>query len=179
MDKASEILWEKGCIWRVVTLIFVTVGTHNQQFNRLLIEVDKIIGEGKIKNVVAQIGHSTYVPKNYKWFKFLDFEEMIKLQRRSDMIITHAGVGSIMTALDIGKPIIVVPRLPKYNEHVDNHQLFTARELEKDDRVMAVYDIKNLGKAIEKAKKFKTNPGLKKSKILTIIADYLSGIEKN
>ena len=160
-------------------MIFVTVGTHNQQFNRLLIEIDRLVEKGKIKNVIAQIGYSTYAPKNYKWFRFLNFEGMVKLQKRADIIITHAGVGSIMTALDIDKPTIVVPRLSKYKEHVDNHQLFTTKELEKTDKVIAVYDINNLSKAIEKAKMFNAKVGSKKSKVLEIIDNYLSETEKS
>lgn len=177
MERASEILWGKGCIRRSVALIFVTVGTHNQQFNRLLTEVDKLVENGKIKNVVAQIGHSTYIPKNYKWFRFLDFEKMIKLQKASDLIITHGGVGSIMTALDIGKPTIVVPRLPAYNEHVDKHQLLMTKELEGQGRIIAVYEIKTLGKAIERTKNFKPKQTAAKSKILNIIERYLSSLQ--
>ena len=155
----------------------MTVGTHNQQFDRLLIEVDTLVERGKIKNVVAQIGHSNYIPKNYKWFKFLDFEKMIKFQKKSDLIITHAGVGSIMTALELNKPTIVVPRLPKYSEHVDSHQLLTTKELERQGRIIAVYEIKNLGKAIEKTKNFKPKQKPVKSKILKIVEKYLSSLQ--
>jgi len=173
MEEVIEVLWQKGDLWRFLIMIFVTLGTHKQQFNRLLMEVDKLVERGKIKNVIAQIGYSTYIPKNYKWFKFLDFEKMLKVQKKAELIVTHAGVGSIMTALDIRKPIIVVPRVPKYNEHVDDHQTFTAKELENQGRVIAVYDIKNLGKAIERAKKFKPKIIKQKSRILDIVGDAI------
>lgn len=157
-------------------MIFVTVGTHNQQFNRLLIEIDKLAGNGKIKNVIAQIGHSDYTPKNYKWFRFLDFDKMLELQRKSDIIISHGGVGSIATALFLKKPVIVVPREPKYNEHVDDHQFFTTKKLEKQGRIIAVYELKNLGKAIENARSFRPKQGSEKSEIPKIISKYLSSI---
>ena len=157
-------------------MIFVTVGTHNQQFNRLLIEVDKLVETGEVKNVIAQIGHSDYIPKNYKWFRFLDFEKMLVLQRKSDIIISHGGVGSIATALFLNKSIIVVPRLPKYNEHVDEHQFFTTKKLESQGRIIAVYKLKNLGKAIESARNFKPEQPSGKSEILKIISRYLSSL---
>lgn len=158
-------------------MIFVTVGTHNQQFNRLLVEVDRLVETGKIKDVIAQIGHSDYIPKNYKWFKFLDFGKMIGLQKKADLIITHAGVGSIMTALDLNKPTIVVPRLSKYGEHVDEHQLITAKKIEELGKIIAVYEMKNLGMAIERAKNSKYKKKAVKSKILEIVSDYLSSLE--
>ena len=157
-------------------MIFVTIGTHNQQFNRLLIEVDRLVEMGKIKNVIAQIGHSDYVPKHYKWFKFLDFDKMLELQKESDLIISHGGVGSITTALFLNKKIIVVPRLKKYNEHVDEHQFFTTKKLEEQGRIIAVYEVKDLGKALGRAKNFKPRKSSSKSRILEIVSNYLSSL---
>ena len=155
-------------------MIFVTVGTHNQQFNRLIKEIDRLVGIGKIRNVIAQIGHSDYTPKNYKWFRFLGFDKMLEVQKKSDLIISHGGVGSIMTGLFLNKVIIVVPRLPKYNEHVDEHQFFTTRELERQGKIIAVYEVKNLSKAIERAKTFKPKRVSSRSLIPKIIKGYLS-----
>jgi len=160
-------------------LIFVTVGTHDRQFDRLLKELDILVERGKIKNVVAQIGHSNYIPKNYKWFRFLEFEKMFKLQRKSDFIISHGGVGSIMNALQLNKPIVVVPRLPEYKEHLDHHQVFTTKELEKRGRIIAVYDLKNLAKALEKARGFKPKQKGSDSRIPEIVENYLSKLEAN
>ena len=155
-------------------MIFVTVGTHNQQFNRLLIEIDRLVEAGKIKNVIAQIGNSDYTPKNYKWFRFLDFDKMLELQKKSDLIISHGGVGSITTGLVLNKRVIVVPRMKKYKEHIDEHQVFTTKKLEEQGRIIAVYNENNLDEAIQRAKNFKPKTVPSKSRILKILSGYLS-----
>lgn len=164
-------------------MILVTVGTHNKSFNRLLKSLDKIV-ETRIKErVIAQIGHSTYIPRNYKSFNFTSSEKMIELTKEADIVITHAGAGAIITALKFNKPTIVVPRQKRFNEHTDDHQLQLTKELEKQKKVIAVYNIKNLEKAIQEAKKIKRkiiNKKLKKeSEIFQIIREYLQDLEKN
>lgn len=147
-------------------MIFLSVGNHTQQFNRLLKEMDRLVGEARIKDVVAVIGHSTYTPKNYKWQKFVDYEKYTELEKKAKVIVTHAGIGSIMSALELGKPIVIVPRQAKYNEHVDDHQVYTAKELEKQRKIIAVYDIKDLESAIKKAESFKPKKGSGSSTVL-------------
>ena len=105
-------------------MIFITVGTQKFQFNRLLIMIDDLIKEEVIDDtVMAQAGYSAYSPKNYYSFKFKSENEINTLMEKADIVITHSGIGSITTALKLQKKVIVVPRLKKYKEHVDNHQL--------------------------------------------------------
>jgi len=92
--------------------------------------------------------------------------------KNSDLVISHAGAGSIMTTLVNNKPLILVPRLKKYGEVVDDHQLELAREMEKQGRAIVAYDTNDLGKKIEEAKKIKIKK-LTKSKIPQIIEDFL------
>jgi UDP-N-acetylglucosamine transferase subunit ALG13 len=135
-------------------VIFVTVGTHTQSFNRLLEEVDRLVGEGAIREkVVGQVGNSTYEPMNFKWFRFTSFDELDRLYGGADAIITHGGAGSILNGLDRGKPVIAVPRMKKYDEHVNDHQIDLVRFLEKKRKIIAVYDVHDLKKAIEASKK--------------------------
>lgn len=155
-------------------MIFVSVGTHTQQFDRLLKEVDRLVGSKKIKDVIAVIGNSTYEPKNYKWYRFVDYENYTKLEKRASIVVVHAGIGSIMSALDLGKPVVVVPRQSKFNEHVDDHQVSTARELEKQGKVIAVHDVKDLYSAIKKARNFKP----RKSNTSTIVAIVKSKLDE-
>jgi len=137
-------------------MIFVTVGTHTQSFNRLLEETDRLVGNKEIKEkVVAQIGHSSYEPKNIKWFRFTTFEELGRLYKKARIILTHGGAGSILNGLSNNKAVIAVPRLKKYGEHVNDHQLDLVKKLEKKKKIIAVYDVKDLRKAILKAKKAK------------------------
>ena len=135
-------------------MIFVTVGTHTQSFNRLLEEVDRLVGDGEIREkVVGQIGNSSYEPKNFRWFRFTSFEELEKLYAGADVMIAHGGAGSILNGLDHGKPVIAVPRLKKFDEHVNDHQMDLVKFLERKRKIIAVYDIRDLRKAITAAKK--------------------------
>jgi UDP-N-acetylglucosamine transferase subunit ALG13 len=157
-------------------MIFVTVGTDNHQFNRLLEEIDNLIKEGKIKEeVIAQVGYSTYEPKYYKYFRFAPFKKILELNRKARIVISHAGAGSIITALEHNKPLILVPRMKKFGEHTDNHQIQIAKEFRKRGKAIVVFDIKYLGAAIQKIarKKYKKTKR-KQSKVTKIISDYIS-----
>lgn len=159
-------------------MIFVTVGTHNQGFERLIKTIDELVGQRKLnEQVIIQTGNTDYVPKNCKWFKFTILQNFIKICKKSNIIITHSGVGSIIIPLQLKKPIIVVPRLKKFNEHIDDHQLQIAKELDKQKKVIAVYDVNELLNAIKKARNFIPSKTVKKNKILNIIKKFLLGIE--
>ena len=113
-------------------MIFVTLGSQNFQFNRLLIEIDRLVEEGKItEEVFAQIGYSDYKPKNYCYKEFLDRDEFADIMSKCDKVITHGGTGAIIGAVKKGKKVIAVPRLAKFGEHVDDHQLKIVEQFEK------------------------------------------------
>lgn len=124
-------------------LIFVTVGTHEQQFNRLISKIDNFAKNSNM-DAFAQIGYSSYVPKYIKFAHMIGYEQMEKYESNSDIIITHGGPGSIFGAINKGKVPIVVPRNPKFNEHVDEHQIKFAERLEAANKIIAVYDINDL-----------------------------------
>lgn len=154
---------------------FVTVGTLPNDFSRLLSKVDELVEQGIIAGkVFAQIGHSKYIPKNYDYVDFLDiygFENKIK---GNSIVITHGGVGSIMTALKFGKKVIVVPRYKRFGEIEDAHQLDISQELERQSKIVAVYDIKDMDKAVEKAKKMNSIIDMgKTSHIKKILKEWL------
>jgi UDP-N-acetylglucosamine transferase subunit ALG13 len=135
-------------------MIFITVGTHTQQFDRLIMAMDELAGSGKVKDrMVAQIGNCTYEPKNIKWFRFTTFDELNRLYKSADVFVTHGGAGSILNGLDNGKPVIAVPRLKKYDEHVNDHQLDLVKFLARKGKLIAVYDTKDLAKAIASARR--------------------------
>lgn len=113
-------------------MIFVTVGTHEQPFNRLIKKVDQLVGEGSIdEDVFMQTGYSDYKPKNCEWLSFLSYQDMNGYMDKADIVISHGGPATFMQALSLGKKTIVVPRLEKYHEHVNNHQLIFARSVKK------------------------------------------------
>lgn len=128
-------------------MIFVTVGTHEQPFNRLIKEVDRLVETGIIKDeVFIQTGYSTYEPKFCKWSSLISFDKMNELMQTSDIIITHGGPATFMSAIANSKKPIVVPRQEKYDEHVNDHQVDFAHQVkEKYDSIEVVTEISELG----------------------------------
>lgn len=131
-------------------MIFVTVGTHEQQFNRLIEYVDNLKKDGIIKEeVIMQIGFSTYEPKYCKWSKLIAYKEMIKNVEEARIVITHGGPASFMMPLQIGKTPIVVPRQYKYEEHVNDHQVEFSKAVEKKMKnIITIIDIDELKECI-------------------------------
>ena len=129
-------------------MIFVTVGSQKFQFNRLLIAIDELVEKGKIEEVFAQIGYSDYEPKNYKFEKFIDRDKFSEMQDKSNIVITHAGTGAIVGALKKGKKVIAVPRLSRYGEHVDDHQLQIIEQFKMLNLIYSVNNCDELEKAL-------------------------------
>ena len=139
-------------------MIFVTVGSQKFQFNRLLIEIDKLIENKSIKEkVLAQIGVSEYIPKNYEYTDFTTQDEFSEKIDEANLIITHGGTGVIVNALKKGKKVIAIPRLSKYGEHVDDHQIQLIKEFEEMNFIEPVYEIDELSNAIQEIKEKKYN----------------------
>ena len=110
-------------------MTFVTLGTQDFPFNRLLELVDRLVEEGVLQGeVFAQVGHSTYIPRNYSHVDFLNPADYSRRIGEADLIIAHAGVGTIMSCLSSRKKLIVVPRAKAHGEHVDDHQFEIAEE---------------------------------------------------
>ncbi|WP_125771766.1 PssE/Cps14G family polysaccharide biosynthesis glycosyltransferase [Companilactobacillus furfuricola] len=133
-------------------MIFVTVGTHEQPFNRLIQKIDEMVKNKIIQEeVFVQIGYSTYEPKNYKWSKLLSPEEMDYYMKEADTVICHGGPATFMKALSLGKKTIVVPRQKKYDEHVNDHQLvFAERVKDKGYSIIPIKNIEDLEDALSK-----------------------------
>lgn len=126
-------------------MIFVTVGTHEQPFDRLIKEVDRLIHSGIIKEeVFVQRGIGSIVPRNCQSAEVIPHDDMMEKVAEARVVITHGGPGSIMLPLSMGKVPIVVPRQAKFNEHVDNHQIDFTRHLERGEKIIAVYEIETL-----------------------------------
>lgn len=156
-------------------MIFVCTGTQVYQFNRLLKELDNLVVSGKVKDeIFAQIGASDYKPQHYAFKEFLSSDEFKEYQDKASLIISHGGTGALIGASKKGKNIIAVPRLGKFREHTDDHQLQVVNVLEKEGYVRAVYDIEKLGTVIEQAE---SEPIKKKYKreswVLSIIEDFI------
>ena len=150
--------------------IFVTLGTQKFQFNRLLIELDKL--DMNRYDINAQIGYSTYVPKFYSYTDFFSREQFVENVKNADLIITHAGTGAIITSLKSGKPVIAVARLKKYNEHVDNHQLELLDLFTEKNYIKGLVEINDLDNVI------KDTMSSKFDKFVSNTDNFISGLIK-
>lgn len=104
------------------------------------------------EDVFAQIGYSDYVPQNYRYNNFLDREEFSMEMGKADIVITHGGTGAIIGAVKKGKKVIAVPRLAKYGEHVDDHQLQLIKQFDDLNLICPCRDTDELAEAIETVK---------------------------
>ena len=124
-------------------MIFVTLGTQAFPFDRLLRGL-----EGVGEELVVQGGPSTFRPQGAAWFDYLEYPELLEHIRRARVIVSHAGVGSVITVVAEGKRPVVVPRLQRHGEAVDDHQLPLARRLATAGLVSLVEDPEQLAAAL-------------------------------
>ena len=137
-------------------MILVTLGTQDKSFERLLKALDKAVAKGKIKEkIIVQAGCTEYKSKNMEIFDLTSPEELDKLVKKCSLLITHGGVGSILTGIKYNKPIIAAARLSEYREHTNNHQKQIIKEFVKSGYILELEDFDNLDKLIKQAKKFK------------------------
>ena len=131
-------------------MIFVTVGTHEQPFKRLVKAVDELKRDGVItEDVIMQTGFSTYEPKYCQWSKLIPYQQMIKNVEDARIVITHGGPASFIMPLQIGKTPIVVPRQHRFDEHVNDHQVsFSKAVADRMGTIIVVENIDELGKTI-------------------------------
>lgn len=131
-------------------MIFVTVGTHEQQFNRLIKKIDELKEQGAIQEpVFIQSGYSTYEPECCQWEKLLPYKEMEEKIQTAHIVITHGGPSSFISVLQAGKIPVVVPRKAEFGEHVNDHQVdFTKKVYERQKNIILVEDVEKLEEII-------------------------------
>jgi len=136
-------------------MIFVTLGTQDKGFPRLLEAIDREIENGTIKEkVVVQAGLTKYESPNMEIFDLIPADEFDHYIEESDLIITHGGAGSILSAIKKGKKVIAAARLAKYKEHTNDHQKQIVKEFASQGYILELRDFYKLGKLIEKSKSF-------------------------
>ena len=157
-------------------MIFVTVGMHTKGFDRLLKRMDEIAATSG-EEVVMQIGQTSFRPQNAKWFDFTDETGIKEWCGKARVVVTHPAM-SILDAQEQGKPVIVVPRLKKYNEVINDHQLSFARELEKQGKVIAVYDIDSHEEVLRRTDLSLTSLAKDKS-LMTALKKYVARFDRS
>jgi len=154
-------------------LILVTLGTQKFQMDRLIRAVDKL-AKNTSEEVFVQSGNSTYAPEHCLSKDFVDAQEFQKMIEECSVLITHSGVGTIMRGIHAGKPVIVVPRLAKYNEHVDDHQVQIAEAFAIKNCVLYCEDLTKLEDMVQTARTYSFSPyTAPKSNVEDIILEFL------
>jgi UDP-N-acetylglucosamine transferase subunit ALG13 len=126
-------------------MILVTVGTHEQPFDRLVKAAAELPGD---EHLVVQYGTSTLTHGRGEWVDFMSFDELAECARRARVVVSHAGVGSIVLARRYGHRPIIMPRRPHFHEHVDEHQMSLTRRLGAAGLVTVVEDAQQLAAAV-------------------------------
>ena len=130
-------------------MIFVTVGSQKFPFDRLLSRVDQMAGEGAAaEEVFMQTGCSGYSPRHCRYWPFCHQEQFAALMEQCAVLITHGGAGTMIDAIRRGKKIIAVPRLARYGEHVDDHQMELTQRFHEMGLVCACPDTARLPEAL-------------------------------
>ena len=127
------------------------LGTQNNSFHRLLEEVEKNINEGTInEEVIVQAGYTKFKSHKMRIIDLISKEQLEQFQEEASLIITHGGVGSIITSIKKGKKVIAVPRMHEYGEHVNNHQVQIVKNFDEQGYIIGIERVEDLKQAIIK-----------------------------
>lgn len=136
-------------------MILVLLGTQNNSFYRLLEEIERNIQNGIIQEeVIVQAGYTKFKSDKMQIFDMMSKEELEKFEEQAELIITHGGVGSIITSIRKNKKVIAVPRMHEYGEHVNNHQVEIVKKFNGKGFIIGIEKIEELENAIIKSKEF-------------------------
>jgi beta-1,4-N-acetylglucosaminyltransferase len=159
-------------------LIFVTVGSMFP-FDRLMQLVDDLVESGEISMPVeGQIGAGKYEPRHFPFERFLDKNAFDLQIKRCTCVISHAGIGTISTASALSKPLIVLPRLARFSEHVNDHQMWAAKQYSESGQVIAAYSKEDISEALRGIVHFKPKPRIANAQgIVDAIATFIKAIQ--
>jgi beta-1,4-N-acetylglucosaminyltransferase len=153
-------------------VIFVTIGTHEVPFDRLIGALAPLAG---LDELIVQRGSSSLRPEGATCLDFLSFPDLYEHLRRARVVVTHAGAGSVIAALSAGKRPIVVPRLHRFGEAVDDHQLVFAHKLDEAGLVTCVEDIDALAEAVRRAEDVPVRRSTADRGLVEDLAAYIGG----
>ena len=156
-------------------MILVTLGTQDKSFKRLLETIEELIKLKVItEEVIVQAGLTTYHSEYMQIFDFMSADQFEKLLKQASVVITHGGVGTIITALKYDKVVIAAPRLKAYSEHTNDHQVEIIKKLSQDGCILPLWQMNKLENLLTEAKNFKAMPfNSNTTNIITLINDYI------
>ncbi len=158
--------------------VFLTVGTQ-LPFDRLVAAVDAWAAENPGHDVLAQVAGGAYAPRHFGTVGTLPRDAFLRAVEAADVVVAHAGIGSLLTALDAGKPLVVMPRRADLGEHRNDHQAATAAELARFSSVSVVHDGAALATALAAAGGAPAGPsaasGAASPELLAAVARFIDG----
>ena len=156
-------------------MVLVLLGTQNNSFVRLLDQIENCINNKIInEEVIVQAGYTKYDSQNMKILDFISSEELVELTKKADLIITHGGVGSIVESLKSGKKVVAIPRLSKYNEHVNDHQLQIIKYYDDKGYIKGLSDVSELDESLKNINSFTPKKFVSNTQnILNIVSNYI------
>jgi UDP-N-acetylglucosamine transferase subunit ALG13 len=160
-------------------MIFVTVGAQ-MPFDRLVKTVDHWARDRGRDDVFAQIGMTDYRPSNIQWTPFLNTDEFKQRCETANVIIAHAGTGSILTALQLGKPILIMPRRASLRETRNDHQVATSEQFRRFDSVTVALDEKELVSQLDGIDNMRGLPAIEpyaSSELVDAIREFIDNID--
>ena len=158
--------------------IFVSVGTHTQQFDRLFKELEAIKQRHPEWEIYAQTGYSQYKPMNCHLSDFLNEKQYGEWFSKADVVVSHGGAGTIIGTITRKKPLVIAPRLAKFGEHTNDHQLELAKAIEERGLASIAVDISSLEEKIMQAYNSIGNFESGKNKMAEELREYLLALKK-
>ncbi len=159
-------------------MIFLTVGNWHKGYDRLVKAIDEFVGSGVITDqVTAQMGYSSYKASHLTTVDFCSPDEFRNLISEAWLVISHAGMGTMMETVKQHKPIIVVPRRSELGEVSNDHQLATARHLESEGKVLAAYDVSELPDKLQQARDFVPAEGQGGQEIIRVVETFIERLQ--
>ena len=161
-------------------MVLVLLGTQNNSFHRLLEEVQKCIDKKIItEKVVVQAGATKFESKDMEIFGLISSEKLNEYIKQANYVITHGGVGSIITCLKMGKKVIAVPRHHKYGEHVNDHQLQIIQTFDGQGFIKGLCEVEDLEKAIKELENFEPQSFTSNTQnVINLVENYIDNDKK-
>jgi UDP-N-acetylglucosamine transferase subunit ALG13 len=159
-------------------MILVLLGTFPIPFPRPLLAIDELCASGRItEEVIVQNGHTQVDCPHLTLRPFIDPDELLALYDQARLIISHAGTGSLIKGVKLGKPVIAIPRLQKLGEHIDDHQVEILREFTNRGYVLPWSEDTPLAALLDRVKDFVPKPYTsEKQQIVNYLTDYIDSL---
>ncbi len=158
-------------------MIFLTVGTWRNGYDRLVKAVDDLAATGIVREqVIAQVGHGTYAPRHIQVIDFCSQDEFRRLILESNIVVSHAGMGTIAEAIKNGKTIVVLPRRCALGEADSDHQSDTAAQLELEGKILVAHDETELPAKLEQARDFVPAASGTAPELLRTVKEFVDGL---